>query len=745
MNLQNLNSAQLAAVTAPLGPTLVLAGAGTGKTRVLTNRILYLVQEYRVNPSEILAITFTNKAANEMKRRLFDFQCNAQFMHISTIHSFCATVLRRESSALGRNSNFSIYDEEEKKSLLKKIAREFWDECDAKNVDKLSEGISSMKNNLTSTGMLDSANTVEESFNATLDEYIESQLEQLSQSAQSSREDLLKTISQYNEKMQQNNALDFDDLLYFVHKLFSRFPDILEKYRERYKYILIDEFQDTNKVQYEIFRLLGEKYGNIFVVGDDDQSIYSWRGAEAYNLMKFSKDFADCKIYKLEQNYRSTKRILDVANNIIAKNADRFEKSLWTENEEGVKVQLFTAHNEHDEAYFVCEQIKQLLSRGYTLSDFAVLARVNALSRSFEQEFQRNGMPHRVYGGFRFYERKEIKDVIGYLRLIVNPCDSEAFLRVINVPRRRGIGDTTLEKLRNLSAEYGISLVDVISDERNLEIFNSSTRAKLLDFYKLYSELCDLSQKLSLKNFVHSMLDVLEFRKVYQDAGDDDRALNIDEFEQSVGEFQQVNPTVGLAEFLQSVSLLSSVDEGSVENGFITIATIHAVKGLEFKVVFVVGLEEGIFPSRRSSYSSRENSEERRLMYVAVTRAEKRLYLTRANDRFLWGAHKRSYASTYFSETQKFLQPQRAPASERQLEDTSYLDKLINTEPIATAPNQGKSKNEIPPFKVGQMVQHKAFGRGMILRISGETADVVFENVGKKSLNVRFAPMTIIK
>lgn len=740
MNLQKLNEQQLQAVCAPLKPTLVLAGAGSGKTRVLTNRILYLVNECGVNPHEILAITFTNKAANEMKRRLFDFDCAAQYMHVSTIHSFCASVLRIEASKLDRTGNFSIYTEDEKKSLLKKIVKDLLDDGDAKVVDDLCEGISDLKNNL--PDLPDSGLASAES----LDEGIAEEIDKMRNAAQvASQQRLLEIIDEYSAKMKENNALDFDDLLYYVHKLFANFPDVLEKYRERYKYILIDEFQDTNRVQYQIFKMMGEKYGNIFVVGDDDQSIYSWRGADAHNLLKFSQDFENCQIFKLEQNYRSTKRILEVANAIISKNGDRFEKQLWTENEEGVKAQLFSAYSEQDEAYFVCEQIKQLCYRGeYKLKDFAILMRMNALSRCFEQEFQHNRIPYKVFGGFKFFERKEIKDVVAYLRLIVNPSDSEAFLRAINVPRKRGIGDTTLAKLRGLSADYGISLIDVISDECNLEQFNSGIRAKLADFYKLYVELDELSQKLPVNMFVHSMLDILEFRAFYTEIGDDDRALNIDEFEESVNEFCKTSPNATLVEYLQTVSLSTDADEEKFGD-YVTVATIHAVKGLEFKCVFVVGLEDGIFPSSRSTYETSGLQEERRLMYVAATRAEKRLYLTRANSRFLWGQRKQTFASRYFAEVQRMLQPQRAPATERQLSDDSYLDRLINKEPVATAPNQGKSAKEVACFKVGQIVQHSTFGQGIILRLAGDVADVAFESVGKKALNIKFAPMKIIK
>ena len=738
MNLQKLNDAQLAAVTAPLAPTLVLAGAGSGKTRVLTNRILYLVSECNVKPWEILAITFTNKAANEMKRRLYEFDCNAGSMQISTIHSFCAKVLRREAEALNRSGSFSIYDESEKVGVLKKIVKDvFPDDGDAKMADTFAESISDIKNRapeLLDGNLLD-----------VKDEYIAEQLDRLQSQTAASQSDLVRVIKEYGDKMRQNNAMDFDDLLYYVHKLFASSPEILEKYRETYKYVLIDEFQDTNKVQYQIFKMLGEKYRNIFVVGDDDQSIYSWRGAESYNLKKFQADFPDCNVYALEQNYRSTKRILDVANEVISKNVNRFDKVLWTENEDGVKTQLFSAYNEQDEAYFVAEQIKNLmyLNPQYRLRDFAVLMRVNALSRSFEQQFARNRMPYKVFGGFKFFERKEIKDVLAYMRLIHNRYDEEAFIRALNVPVRRGIGDATVNKLRDLSAEYGLPMLDVISDERNLETLNKSARTKLTDFYATIDELYK-SASMPVAAFVRNLLQSLEFRAAYQDQGDDDRALNIDEFEAAVNEFQQTNPTATLQDYLETVSLdneLNTDDDGD----YVTIATIHAVKGLEFKVVFVVGLEDGIFPSSRSTYQLESLQEERRLMYVAVTRAEKRLYLTKTNSRFLWGRTERSVPSKSYNEVQRFLTPERKPATERQLSDYAFLDKLNNSEPRRTAPNQGKTSAELSKYRVGQVVNHSTFGRGIILRIGGDVADVAFDSAGKKSLNLKFAPLEILK
>lgn len=745
MNLQKLNDAQLKAVTAPLAPTLVLAGAGSGKTRVLTNRILYLVQECGVRPQEILAITFTNKAANEMKRRLYDFHCDAQYMHVSTIHSFCATVLRNDGINLGLKSNFTIYDEEDVKSLLKGCIKDAFEFVDIKQTVKYFANLLSHVRNI---------NAISDNYD--LGQLMDNEIIQEDISALSSlipsatAEQLIDVLNSSIKMIYEDNAVSFDDLLNYTHQLLRKFPNILDKYSERYKYILIDEFQDVSTIQYEIFQMLSEKYRNIFVVGDDDQSIYMWRGADYYNITKFQRDFPDCNVYKLEQNYRSTKRIVEIANAIIDKNQNRIGKKLWTENEDGLKPQWYSAYNERDEAYFVCEQIKNLIylnNTDYKLRDFAVLMRVNALSRSFEQQFQQNHIPYKVFGGFKFFERKEIKDVLAYMRLIHNPFDSVAFIRALNVPKKRGIGDTSIAKLNGLSLEYGLPLLDVISDERNLEIFNSTTRAKLLDFYALITELRELAQENNVSVFVHKMLDILEFRKVWLELDEDERASNIDEFEQSVMEFQENAPNASLADYLQTVSLSQDVD-GENSTDYVTIATIHAVKGLEFKVVFIVGLEENRFPQKRVQHRIGKE-EERRLMYVAITRAQKRLYITTAQSRYLFGQKEgekeKIKPSIFYQEILDFYAPARQPASERDLSDDRYLDKLIRNEPARPAASQGKTDADVKQYRVGQMVEHASFGRGIILRIERDIADVVFESVGKKSLNMKFAPIEIVK
>ncbi len=743
LQLQSLNQAQIDAVTAPLGPIMVLAGAGSGKTRVLTNRILYLVQECGVSPTEILAITFTNKAADEMKKRLLDFECNAEFMQISTIHSFCARVLRNEADVLQRTQNFSIYSEEDKHSLLKKVVKESFDEADAKLVDAFGESISNLKNNLPEYSCEKAESILQATNESTL---ADDELDHLSNmSEETDKKRLAEIIAEYSKRMSANNALDFDDLLYYVFRLFTEFPTILDKYRERYKYILIDEFQDVNRVQYSIFKMLAEKYQNIFVDGDDDQSIYSWRGADATNMIKFSNNFPTAVMYKLEQNYRSTKKILEVANNVISQNTGRFEKVLWTENEDGVKPQLFSAFSENDEACYVIEQIKSLCAYNkYRFRDCAILMRVNALSRSFEQMLNSCRIPYKVFGGFKFFERKEIRDVLAYMRLVDNPFDNEACLRAVNVPRRRGIGDTTLNKLTEFSAEQGIAIIDLLSDERNLECFNKGIRAKLKSFYDDYDGFFKLSLKVNVAEFAHRLIADLQFREAYIEMDEEERAINVDQLEEMIVEFNKQYPRARLSDYLQTVSLVSDTDVAD-DSDYVTISTIHAAKGLEFRAVFVVGLEEGIFPSSRSTYDRRDMQEERRLMYVAVTRAERRLYLTRAQSRFMYGERRQAMASKYYREVEKMLAPKAVPLTESQMANNDILDRAIKNQTSQPVVNPAKSKAEVSAYKVGQIVNHASFGQGIILRIDGDIAEVVFDKAGKKGLNVRFAPLTIVK
>ncbi len=733
--LQQLNEEQLQAVTAPLGPVLVLAGAGSGKTRVLTNRIIYLVEELKVDPSNILAITFTNKAANEMKQRLWQSDCQAYKMHISTIHSFCATLLRREAELTGRNSNFSIYAEDEKKSVVKRAVKSVDSEADSGIVDSFCDSISRVKNDGVDVNKLTEGEIC-------ADENLSNCVDQLGSDGVS------KVLQEYSKQMTSSNALDFDDLLYYVYEIFSENPEILDKYSEKYKYILIDEFQDINRVQYNIFRLLAKKYRNIFVVGDDDQSIYGWRGADVRNILNFETHFPGAKIYKLQQNYRSTKNILNVANEIISKNLNRYSKRLFTENGDGLKVQMYSAYNESNEAYYVLSQISGLRNLGYRLRDCAILMRVNALSRTFEQECAANRLAYKVFGGFKFYERKEIKDVLCYLKLIANPYDFEAFARAVNVPVRRGIGDATLQKVKSLCDRYGLSPLHVIADDINMSELAASARKKLSDFYAVYQQLCVMNRTMPLDKFANELVESLGFCEVYRQADEDDRAMNVSELLGAIKVFTEDNPSATLSDYMQSVSLMSDTDEIDDDQDYITIATIHAVKGLEFKAVFVVGLEEGVFPLNRSQYDISGSQEERRLMYVATTRAKERLFLTCAQSRFMYGRREPRMASKYFTEVKQLY---GTPAASSMASQQSASRIVIPSKATSSA-SQSQIKSIIKDkqqqanaFKPDMRVKSPMFGEGTIVKCDNGIATVNFDSCGSKVLVLQFAGLEIVK
>ena len=481
-------------------------------------------------------------------------------------------------------------------------------------------------------------------------------------------------------------------------------------------------------MQYEILKLLQSKHGNLFVVGDDDQSIYGWRGAVVRNILDFDKDFPDAKVFKLEQNYRSTKKILNVANEIIGKNKNRHDKTLWTENADGVKIETYCGYNESEEAYYVVSQIESLVRySGMKYGDFAVLMRVNALSRSFEQECAKYGIPTRVFGGFKFFERKEIKDLLSYLKVITNPSDDESLLRIINVPKR-GIGDTTVEKLSAMADKKGVPILQVITDEESMSAFNRGTRNKLLDFAKLLDDLFVYEKGHGVEEFVNYMIARTAYRESFSDKeAEMDRLMNLDEFMNSVTEFVAQNQGCTVRDYVESVTL--SADRTIDDDGdYVTLATVHAAKGLEFRVVFVVGLEDGIFPNSRARYDDGEMEEERRLMYVAVTRAEERLYLTRARNRFMYGATKPTMPSVFFTDVENFLNPQKTAEK-----------------PVSSAADCGVKNANLGKFKKGQRVRHKVFGEGVIICINGENADVVFSGIGVKTLALKFAPLEVVE
>ncbi len=769
--LAKLNEEQLKPVTDTEGAVLVLAGAGSGKTRVLTSRIAYLVEEKGVYPSSVLAITFTNKAANEMRERLSAMVDGSESMWICTIHSMCVRILRMYADRLGYNKNFSIYSETERAAVIKKSFQEcgFDDEKLLKNV----------KFHIANAKMLGQSP----------EEYAKNNADQRGIG------DICAVYAAYCEHLKKNNALDFDDLLNEALRLLETDKDALEYLSGKFRYIHVDEFQDTNRVQYEIIRLLSTVHGNLFAVGDDDQSIYGWRGAKLENILGFEKDFPGAKVYKLERNYRSTKNILKLANAVIRNNGRRKDKQLWTQNGEGEEAQYYQAETETDEALYVARRINDLMNReGYSFSDFAVLMRINALTRSYEQEFAKYGVPYKVFGGFRFYERKEIKDLLAYLRIVNNPFDSEAVTRVINVPKR-GIGARTVEVLEQYARETDLSVYDAVLDAEELPL-NAGSKQKVRAFASLLKELVLKGAEMSADELVRDVINDTGMLSMYADDSDEsiNKKANIDEFVNSVDEFCRMNKGATLSDFLNQVTLSSDTDEMD-ESSYVTLATVHSVKGLEFKVVFVVGMEENVFPVSRAAYDDNELEEERRLLYVAITRAEERLFFTRSRSRYLYGERSMTLPSRFMGELASVMKVEEPPASnytyrtapayggrpygapyggygarrtfsrsrDADEEEFGYRSDLPPEETRSSSfsagagyrrAQSGAGRSPSPAkdyaaFRTGVKVRHPKFGEGLIISTRGEgsakVANISFPGLGIKTLSLQIAPLTIVK
>ena len=635
--LSSLNEEQLKPVLETEGAVLVLAGAGSGKTRVLTSRIAYLVEEKGVPAEAILAITFTNKAANEMKERLGKI-IDVSRSWVCTIHSMCVRILRMYAEEAGIGSNFSIYSEVERNNIIKKS----FQECDFDD-EKL---LKSVKFHIANAKML--------GFDP----------ERYAQEYAGEREiDVItKVYTRYQKHLRENNALDFDDLLNETRLLLRRNEDAREYLSGKFRYILVDEFQDTNGVQYEIIKLLATVHGNLFAVGDDDQSIYGWRGAKIENILHFEKDFKGAKVFKLERNYRSTKHILNLANAVIKNNGRRKDKTLWTENPDGDNAKVYEAEEESGEARYIAHTIAGLVGRGYRYSDFAVLMRLNALTRALEQEFTSDMLPYKVFGGFKFFERKEIKDLLAYLRLVNNPFDSEALVRIINFPKR-GIGAKTVETLQNYAFENELSVYDALIDLDEMG-FSSGTKQKLLDFRNFVKEWIVDSQGMPVNELVKKIVVDTRMREAYADDSDEsiNKRANIEEFINSVDDYCRLNKDASLTDYLNQVTLSSDTDDMD-DGNYITLATVHSVKGLEFRCVFVCGMEENILPVSRAVGNDEDMEEERRLMYVAITRAKERLYLTRSKSRYLYGKREPSTRSRFLKELSSELELPRETRS----------------------------------------------------------------------------------
>ena len=680
MKLEELNDKQKEAVLYNDGPLLIIAGAGAGKTKTLTTKIAYLIEEENVSPYSILAITFTNKAAKEMKDRLFITIGNeVKKLTVSTFHSFGLKLLRENYETLGYDKNFVIMDSDDSLTVVKKIIKDMGLDPKIYNPRAIRNKISSCKNEMMSP--------------KDYEKYAVSDYEQL-----------VKDIyEKYENKLHRNNSVDFDDLLLLPIELFKKHPDVLEKYQERYEYILIDEYQDTNEAQYILTKLLSEKYRHITCVGDDSQSIYSFRGANYKNILNFEQDYPDAKTIFLEQNYRSTTTILDAANQVIKNNKQRKDKNLWTARGEGEKIKYYRAYNEKDEAEYVVKTIKELLSKGIEYKDIAVLYRTNAQSRVVEEAMLKENLPYRVVGSFYFYSRKEIKDLIAYLRLIHNEKDNVSLLRVINTPKR-GIGLKTLE---NLTAK---------ADENNTSIYEVITSGKELEFKHLIERLKEVAENITLTELIDKVLDASGMKQELESEGSleaEVRLENLEEFKSITKAFEEREGSVSLEEFLLEISLISDVEEYRDDPNRINLMTVHSVKGLEFNHVFVIGLEEGIFPHMNSLMESSDVEEERRLMYVAITRAKDDLHLVNARRRTLFGKEQINPISRFYSEISPSL-------IEAKNEEEKKEEKKVEVGEMF--------REEDVDYQVGDFVYHESFGTGKVVEVTNTLVSVAFKH-----------------
>ncbi|MBE3578562.1 MAG: DNA helicase PcrA [Caldanaerobacter subterraneus] len=702
--LANLNEQQKEAVTTTEGPLLILAGAGSGKTRVLTHRIAYLIKEKKVSPSNILAITFTNKAAEEMKTRVENLLGYVGDLWVSTFHSACVRILRRDIDKLGYDRNFVIFDTTDQKALVQECLKELDLSEKQYPIKMVLNAISSAKDKMVYP-----------------DDYIDF-------FGDTYRNRKIKEIYKlYQHKLKKINALDFDDIIIKTIELFKENPEILEFYQRKFRYIMVDEYQDTNTPQYCFVNLLAQRHRNLCVVGDDDQSIYGWRGADVRNILNFEKDYPEAKVIKLEQNYRSTKIILEAANHVIDNNVYRKKKSLWTQNKEGEKIVLCELENEREEAEFVIQEIIKLKEReNRSFKDFAILYRTNAQSRPFEEALMKVKVPYKVVGALRFYDRKEIKDILAYLRLIVNPYDDISFKRIVNVPRR-GIGPATIEALEKVAREKDTSLFFAIEDLKN-----ARNKGSLLQFKQFILDLIDKKDAMSVSDLIKYILEqtgYIEELKREESEEAEGRIENLNEFLNAAYEFEESSEDKSLEAFLAGITLVSDIDMTGDIGESVVLMTLHSAKGLEFPVVFMVGMEEGLFPSYSSFEDDHELEEERRLCYVGITRSKERLYLTYARQRNLYGRSQYNSYSRFISEIpERLIVRYNIPTSKK----TGFASVHTFSDVYERS------------FSLGDKVEHKIWGIGTVVKVEGEEITVAFPNVGIKKLDLRFAPIKAI-
>ena len=753
--LTGMNDRQAEAVQTTEGPLLIMAGAGSGKTRVLTHRIAYLIDEKLVNPWNILAITFTNKAAREMKERAYTLNPATEDCLIATFHSMCVRILRREADHIGYNRNFTIVDPSEQRTLMKRILKTL--DLDPKkwNERAILGTISNAKNDL-----------IDEVAYAALagDMYTEI---------------VAKCYEMYQKELRQSEAMDFDDLIMLTLRLFDKNPDVLTYYQQRYQYIHVDEYQDTNHAQYQLVKLLASRFKNICVVGDADQSIYGWRGADMQNILDFEKDYPEAKVVLLEENYRSTKTILQAANDVIKNNRNRRPKNLWTQNEDGEEIVYYRANDEQDEALFVAKTIDELSSTSdYVYRDFAVLYRTNAQSRNIEESLLKANIPYTMVGGTKFYSRKEIRDVISYLNLIANTSDNISFERVVNEPKR-GVGPGTVEKIRNFAAGQEMSLLDASSQIMLSPVKGKAAQA-VFDFANLILNLREQLDELTVTEVVELVLEKTGYTEqlVAQATLESQaRIENIEEFLSVTKNFDE-NPENDteetgldrLSRFLNDLALIADTDDGDQESSEVTLMTLHAAKGLEFPVVFIIGMEENVFPLSRAAEDEDELEEERRLAYVGITRAEKVLFLTNANSRLLYGKTNYNRPTRFLNEISSSLLDYQGLARPA---NTSFKASYVNGKAVqfgqgmslAQALQERKrqaapssiSSSQLPfgknvaanqptiDWAIGDIAHHKKWGDGTVLEVSGSGSSqelkINFPEVGLKKLLASVAPI----
>ena len=754
--LNGMNDRQAEAVQTTEGPLLIMAGAGSGKTRVLTHRIAYLIDEKMVNPWNILAITFTNKAAREMRERAEKLKTETQDCLIATFHSMCVRILRREADHIGYNRNFTIVDPGEQRTLMKRILKNLNLDPKKWNERAILGTISNAKNDL-------------------IDEVAYANL-----AGDMYTEIVAKCYTTYQKELRQSEAMDFDDLIMLTLRLFDQNPDVLTYYQQRYQYIHVDEYQDTNHAQYQLVKLLASRFKNICVVGDADQSIYGWRGADMQNILDFEKDYPEAKVVLLEENYRSTKTILQAANEVIRNNRNRRPKNLWTQNEDGEEIVYYRANDEQDEALFVARTIDQLSREGYSHKDFAVLYRTNAQSRTVEEALLKANIAYTMVGGTKFYSRKEIRDVISYLNLIANPSDNISYERVVNEPKR-GIGPGTVEKIRDFASSQEISLLNASANILLSPVKGKAAQA-VYDFANMLLDLRERLDDFTVTEMVEAVLEKTGYATALAAQAtleSQARIENIEEFLSVTKNFDESpdNPADEsgldkLSRFLNDLALIADTDDGDTESSEVTLMTLHAAKGLEFPVVFLVGMEENVFPLSRASEDEEELEEERRLAYVGITRAEKILYLTNANSRMLYGKTNYNQPTRFLREVSSDLlnyQGLARPANSSfkvsyTNSDTSQfgqgmsLAQALQERKRQAAPSSistgslpfGKSSQSQPPkpevaWAIGDIAHHKKWGDGTVLAVSGsgnsQELRINFPEVGLKKVLASIAPI----